>query len=169
MARGVRQGCPASGFLIAMAFDSIFRWLQDAIIPRNPAGRDLLQPVPCAYADNLAVAASSFRRLMTALAPALQIMDQITGLHLNHRKCCWVQYGSERCEPLLNWLSDICEDFREMQIVTYVKNVGTMTGPEDRVKYVKYAKYVGTMIGPEGYIHRWTAPRKKVHSASPKN
>ena len=35
MAMGVRQGCAASGFLFAMAFDSIFRWLQDAIIPRN--------------------------------------------------------------------------------------------------------------------------------------
>ena len=29
MARGVRQGCPASGFLFAMAFDPIFRWLQE--------------------------------------------------------------------------------------------------------------------------------------------
>ena len=38
MARGVRQGCPASGFLFAMAFDPIFRWLQDAIIPSNLAG-----------------------------------------------------------------------------------------------------------------------------------
>ena len=57
MARGARQGCPASGFLFAMAFDPIFRWLQDAIIPRNPAGLDFLQPVSCAYADDLAVAA----------------------------------------------------------------------------------------------------------------
>ena len=36
MARGVRQGCPAS----AMAFDPIFRWLQDAIIPKNPGAPD---------------------------------------------------------------------------------------------------------------------------------
>ena len=36
MARGVRQGCPASGFLFAMAFDPIFRWLQQSIIPWNP-------------------------------------------------------------------------------------------------------------------------------------
>ena len=35
MVRGVRQGCPANGFLFAMAFDPIFRWLQDAIIPRT--------------------------------------------------------------------------------------------------------------------------------------
>ena len=34
MARGVRQGCLASGFLFVMAFDPIFRWLEDTIIPR---------------------------------------------------------------------------------------------------------------------------------------
>ena len=81
MARGVRQGCPASGFLFAVAFDPIFRCLQDAIIPRNPAGLDFLQPVQCAHADDLAVAASSFRDLMTALAPAFHSVDHIAGLN----------------------------------------------------------------------------------------
>ena len=148
MARGVRQGCPASSFLFSMAFDPIFHWLQDAVIfPRNLAGLDLLQPAQCAYADDLAVAASSFRGLMTALALAFQTVDQIGGLSLNHRKCCWVQYGSERRESLLIWFSENCEDFREMQVV-------------------KCAKYVGTMIGPEGNIHRWTAPRKKSFKVS---
>ena len=61
MARGVRHSCPASGFLFALAFDPIFRWLEDTIIPRNPATPDSLQPDPCAYADAFAVAASSFR------------------------------------------------------------------------------------------------------------
>ena len=147
MARGVRQGCPASGFLFAMAFDPIFRWLQDAIIPRNPAGLDFLQPAQCAYADDLAVAAPSFRDLMTPLAPAFQTVDQIAGLNLNHWKCCWVQYGSARRESLLNWLSDNCQEFREMQIV-------------------RFAKHVGTMIGPDRHIHRWTAPRKKSFNVS---
>ena len=49
-ARGVRQGCPASGFLFAMAFDPIFRWLQEVVIPRNPDNLDFLQPTQCAYA-----------------------------------------------------------------------------------------------------------------------
>ena len=79
MARGVRQGCPASGFLLAMAFDSIFRWLHDAIIPRNPADPDFLQPSPCACADDFAVAASSFRSLMTALSPAFVVVDRWLG------------------------------------------------------------------------------------------
>ena len=63
MARGLRQGCPASGFLLAI----IFRWLQEAVLPRNPDGLDFLQPVECAHADDFA---SSYRGVMTALAPA---------------------------------------------------------------------------------------------------
>ena len=53
MARGVREGFLASGFLFAMAFDPVFRWLHDAIIPGNPADPDFLQPSPCAYAELL--------------------------------------------------------------------------------------------------------------------
>ena len=59
LARGVRQGCLASGFLFAMAFDPIFRWLQETICPRNPDNFDFLQPAQCAYADDLAVASLS--------------------------------------------------------------------------------------------------------------
>ena len=96
MARGVRQRCPASGFLFAMAFDHFFRWLQDAIIPRNHDGLDFFfQPAQSAYADHLDVAAPSFRDLRIALAPAFQTVDHIAGLNLNYRECCWVKYGSE--------------------------------------------------------------------------
>ena len=142
MARGVRQGCPASGFLFGMAFDPIFRWLHDSIIPRTPAAPDLLQPSPCAYADVFAVAASCIRSLMTTLSLAFKVVDRVGGLNLNHRKCCWVLYGNDCCHELSDWVSTNCEEFREMKIV-------------------KYAKCVGTMIGPEGYFNRWTAPREK--------
>ena len=84
---------------------------------------------------------------MTALARAFHSVDHIAGLNLNHRKCYWVHCGSERRESVLNWLSDNCENFREMQVV-------------------RYAKYVGTMIGPVGHIHRWTAPRKHSFNVS---
>ena len=149
VARGVRQGCPASGFLLAMAFDPIFRWLQEVIIPRNPDNLEFLQPAQCADADDLAVASSSFRGLMTALAPAFRSVDSIAGLHLNYRKCCWVQYGTERHDSLRTWISENCEEFRDMQIV-------------------RHAKHVGTMIGPDGHLHRWTAARK-IHLARVKN
>ena len=45
--RGVRQGRPTNGFLFAMAFDHIFRWLQDAIIPRNLDDLDFLRRPRC--------------------------------------------------------------------------------------------------------------------------
>ena len=150
MARDVRQGCPASGFLFAMEFDPVFRWLQETVIPRNPHNMDFLQPVQCAYADDLVVAASSFRDLMTALAPAFHSVAYIAGLNLNYRKCCWIQYGSEGRESLCHWISENCGEFREMQIV-------------------RHAKHVGTMIGPDGHISLWTAPRKKHHPARAEN
>ena len=90
-----RQKCPARGFLFAISFDPIFSWLQDAIIPRNLDDLDFLQPGQCAYADDLGVAASSFRDLMTALAPIFHSVDHIAGLNLNYRQCCWVQFGGE--------------------------------------------------------------------------
>ena len=146
MARGVRQGCPASGFLFAMAFDPIFRWLQESIVPRNIDNLEFLQPAQFACADDLAIASSSFRELMVVLAPAFRFIDYVAGLNLNFRKCCWVQYGNEEHDSLRTWISENCEEFREMQIV-------------------RHAKHVGTMIGPDGYLHRWTAPRKNSYNA----
>ena len=125
-----------------MAFDPFFRWLHDSVIPRDTVVPEFLQPAPCAYADAFVVAAPSFRSLMPALSPAFQVVDSVAGLNLNHRKCYWVQYGSDSCQDLLEWVSTNCEVFRVMKIV-------------------KHAKKVGTMIGPGGHLHRWTAPREK--------
>ena len=81
------------------------------------------------------------RLLMSTLFCAFIAADSIAGLNLNHRKCFWVQYGSDRCQKLSDVVSTNCGEFREMQIG-------------------KYASYVGTMIGLEGHLHRWTAPRE---------
>ena len=73
-----------------MAFDPIFRWLQESIVSRNVDKLEFLQPAQCAYADDFAVASSSFRESMFALAPAFRSIDYIAGLNLNYRKCCWI-------------------------------------------------------------------------------
>ena len=83
VARRVRQGCLASSFLFAMAFDPIFRWLQESMIPRNPDNLEFFQLAQCAHADDLAVASSSFRGLMTALALAFLSVDSIAGLNFD--------------------------------------------------------------------------------------
>ena len=105
MARGVRQGCPASEFLFAMAFDPIFRRLHDSIIPRNPAAPDFLQPSPCAYADDFADAVFVFLvfddRLVCSLrggGPGGCSQSQITGSAAGNSMAttavmsCWTGY-----------------------------------------------------------------------------
>ena len=86
---------------------------------------------------------------MVTLAPAFRSIDYFTGLKLNYRKYCCVQHGNEEHDPLRTWISENCEELREMQIV-------------------RHAKYVGTMIGPNGHLHRWTAPRRN-HSTRDEN
>ena len=51
--------------------------------PRDnyPEELEFLQRAQCAYTDDLAVASSSFRELMFALAPAFRSVDSITGLN----------------------------------------------------------------------------------------
>ena len=83
---------------------------------------------------------------LTALAAAFRSVDSIAGLTWNYRNCCWVHYGTEERASLRTWISENCDEFREMQIV-------------------RHAKYVGTMIGPDGYLHHWTAPKKKLCNA----
>ena len=68
-----------------MAFDPIFRWLQEAVIPRNLDGLDFLQPFQRGYAHDLVVAASTFLDLMTALALAFHSVDHIAGVNLKYR------------------------------------------------------------------------------------
>ena len=109
-----------------------------ALHPRDPSVPEFLQLAPCAHADDLAVAASSFRSLMTTVSPAFVVVDSVAGLNLNHPKCYWVQHGIDSCQELLDWVSTNCEESSE-------------------IKMVKHAQYVGTMIGPEGHLHRWTA------------
>ena len=89
--------------------------------PKELDNLDFMQPTKCAYADDLAVASSSFRELMYALTPAFRSVDYIAGLNLNYRKCCWVQYGNEEHDSLRTWISENCEEFRDMQIVRHAK------------------------------------------------
>ena len=102
MVRDVRHGCPASGFRSHLP-------LAPAITPRNIC-LDFLQPLPCAYADEFAVAASSFRRLMTALTRASEVVDDISLLYLNHRKCCWCYMALKVATHFWTEVTTKCED-----------------------------------------------------------
>ena len=57
------------------------------------------------------MASSSFRELMFALAPAFRSVDCIAECRW------WVHFGNEEHTSLRTWISENCEEFREMQIV----------------------------------------------------
>ena len=64
--------------------------------------------------------------LMTALSPAFVVVDWLSRLNLNLKNRRWVQYGTEECQDLLNWVVTSCNEFRGMKIVKYARYVGTM-------------------------------------------
>ena len=120
MARGVRQGCLASGFLV-------LQWL----LTRSSDGSksQISQGTPTTWSSyslrNALTLMTSpllhpLRGLMIALALAF-----FRGLHrwphLNYRKCCWVQCGTEGRDSLRTWISENCDEFHEMQIVRHAK------------------------------------------------
>ena len=142
MARGVRQGCLANGFLFAMAFDPIFRWLQESIILMNVDNLESLQLTQRPYIEDLAIASSSFRELMFARAPAFRTIDCIVGSNLNFRNCCWVQTGNEDHDSRRTWSRKIVKNSVKCRLFDTPKDVGTMTVPD-------------------GHLHRWTAHLKK--------
>ena len=80
IARGVRQGCLASGCLVAVAFDPNFWWWLDVvIIPRDLSPSTLSATyAKCPYADDVAVAATSFRTVILIIASAFRIIDRGT-------------------------------------------------------------------------------------------
>ena len=59
--RGVRQGCPASGYLCTVAFEPVSGWLMSAVLPPEPQRPWFLQRCACAYADDFALATASLR------------------------------------------------------------------------------------------------------------
>ena len=79
---------------------------------------------PCAHAHDFAVAAPSVRTLMPAIDPAFRIIERVTCINLNFKKCYWVQCGYEACGTLHRWVVDNCPDFRVMNMARVAKYVG---------------------------------------------
>ena len=70
------------------------------MILRNLDNLEFLQPAQCSYADDIAVASSSFRELIFALAPAFRSIDYVAGLNLNAAGFC----GNEEHDSLRTWI-----------------------------------------------------------------
>ena len=140
MMRGVRQGCPASGYLFTMAFDPVYSWLMSAVLPPEPHRPWFLHRCACAYADDFALAAASLGESLPTVADAFTTIETVTSRSLNHKKCHWIQYGNLAIPQFSEWVGTLVPVFRQMQIKDH-------------------ARYLGVEIGPGAAAHRWTKAR----------
>ena len=129
MLRGVRQGCPASGYLFTMAFDPVFRWLLSSAIPPEGCRPWFLQRCACAYADDFVLAAASLRESLPIVAGAFAIIDRVTVMSHNYHKCHWIQYANLTSPQLAEMVGTHVPYFQPMQVSDHAKHLGVVIGP----------------------------------------
>ena len=135
MRGGVRQGCPASGVLFALALDPVMRWLANRVC----TGLGTLQ----AYADDVGLALINIRHALIYLCPAFRIVEELIGLKLKPGKCHIVVMRAASAEGLEEW------------IAAYV--------PELLISM--QAKYLGVRLGPDADSVQWSESLVKLSSA----
>ena len=92
---GIRQGCPLSPLLFAVAVDPLLRLLQ----------RQLPTATVRAYADDLAVALQNWKAAMPLLVRAFQDFASASGLHLNFSKVVLVPLGMSSPSTASQWIA----------------------------------------------------------------
>ena len=104
MGGGVSHRCPASGFLFAIAVDPICRWISRQCAPERPFPLPIpLQLSAYAVAADFAVASRSLCELLSNMVEASRIVEHVTGLNVNHDKCCRAHHGNQTCESVHEW------------------------------------------------------------------
>ena len=122
---GVLQGCPLSGSLFALTFDSILRALAKRL-----ASRCLGEPLACA--DDVGTSLKSLLGL-PSIAKLFKVVSLISGLSLNVSKTVLVPLGALFTEALefaiRFWISQNCPEWSQIQISSCAKYLGFILGP----------------------------------------
>eukprot|EP00959_Pyramimonas_sp_CCMP1952_P205893 4305690-Pyramimonas_sp.AAC.1 len=128
--RGIKQGCPLSGILDAIAADQIFRCL---LVALSPLAR------PLAFAGDIGIVSAN---LVQSLPVALRLLSRtalVTGLVLNPGKCSLI-------------FAVPCSD----QPIRAMFRGPRIRAPKFRVNTC--CEYLGVYIAPNGPLVSWDAP-----------
>jgi hypothetical protein len=123
---GVRQGCPLSGSLFALAFHPILVSLSDALLKAAMhVGHDIF-----GYADDLALVLYELWALLPALNSALACIASAAGLHINWKKVQLIPlWRDPDLELMRRRLSATCPRWAPSKIGLSAKYLGIQVGP----------------------------------------
>ena len=125
---GVKQGCPLSMILFAIAIDPLIRFMNSRLDPIS----DRLG----GYCDDLSLASANLRKALFAVAPAFFIAAKELNLHLNRKKIqCMLTLESEQ-EAFVQFIAE---------------NLGIFDG----LRMVRALLLLGVYIGPEAFKFQW--------------
>ena len=132
LTRGIRQGCPLSPLLFAMATDLMLRRLQ----------RKFPSAISRAWADDLAMVIPAAVSQLRSLQNFFLDFGRVAGLHLNMDKTVVV--------PLHEYDENVVRDY-------LVREAPDWGG----VSIAGAAKYLGYFLGPARESQSWTGPVSK--------
>jgi endonuclease/exonuclease/phosphatase family metal-dependent hydrolase len=123
---GVRQGCPLSGSLFALAFHPILVSISEALYRHAMhIGHDIF-----GYADDLALVLYEFWLLLPALDRALAVIASAAGLHINWKKVQLIPlWARPDMEYMRKRMSATCPRWKPAKIDMAAKYLGIQVGP----------------------------------------
>jgi hypothetical protein len=123
---GVRQGCPLSGSLFALAFHPILVGISEALYKAAMhVGHDIF-----GYADDLALVLYDLWRLLPALDQVLSLVASGAGLHINWKKVQLIPlWRNPNFDLMRNRLSATCPRWKPSKLATSAKYLGIQVGP----------------------------------------
>jgi hypothetical protein len=136
---GIKQGCPASGSLFALALDPFLRLL----CARLPGPTSIVS----AFADDMAVVTRKFLLGLSVLAELFTLLEGATAMRLNPAKCVFIPLGQQTADEI------------KLHIDT---NIPLLRGA--LVQW--HGRYLGFMVGPAADQTRWDTAAAKYWQRS---
>ena len=136
---GIKQGCPLSGTLFALALDAFIR----LILSRIERPRDTLT----AFADDLALVCGNMKKHLPTVMSFFTQFGRASGLNLNLAKCMYIvsRDSKDKVEETQAWLQNCLHGGAEIHVNTC-------------------GKYLGIIVGPGAYSSSWDAPLVKYRA-----
>ena len=131
---GIKQGCPASGSLLALALDPFFRMLVEAV----PQPYNMI----CAFADDIGIVARAIFKVVPIILKLFTNLFLATRLQLNFRKTAVIPLWDNGVSDIRYWAADRAPQLLECN-------------------FASCATYLGIVVGPGAEANRWTKASAK--------